>query len=97
MKEYRIEDPASQALGDFKLLCASKISTCQSSVNFTNNLKHNITIMPNYLVVLILSVFVLLGAFYENTVERRIIQIKEELLEHENEKNESKRRIKIDQ
>ncbi|VDI05067.1 Hypothetical predicted protein [Mytilus galloprovincialis] len=42
--------------------------------------------MPNYLVVLILSVFVLLGAFYENTVERRIIQIKEELLELGNEK-----------
>ncbi|CAC5364866.1 unnamed protein product [Mytilus coruscus] len=41
--------------------------------------------MENYLVVLLLSVFVLLGALYVNTVERRIIQIKDELLQHGNE------------
>ncbi|CAC5356799.1 unnamed protein product [Mytilus coruscus] len=34
--------------------------------------------MENYLVVLLLSVLVLLGAFYENTVGKRTVQIKDE-------------------
>lgn len=50
--------------------------------------------MPNYLVVLLLSVSVLLGAFYVNTVDRRIIQIKEELLQHGNEKMRVKEELK---
>ncbi|XP_071130099.1 perlucin-like protein isoform X2 [Mytilus edulis] len=35
--------------------------------------------MENYLVVLLLSVLVLLGAFYVNTVDKRIVQIKDEM------------------
>lgn len=35
--------------------------------------------MENHLVVLLLSVCVLLGAFYVNSIEQRIIQIKDKL------------------
>ncbi|VDI12945.1 Hypothetical predicted protein [Mytilus galloprovincialis] len=38
--------------------------------------------MENYLVVLILSVFVLLGALYVTIVEQKIIKTKDELLQH---------------
>lgn len=41
--------------------------------------------MEDCLLVLLLSVFILLGAFYVNTVGQRIIQIKDELLQHRNE------------
>ncbi|XP_052101290.1 multimerin-2-like [Mytilus californianus] len=41
--------------------------------------------MENYLVVLLLSVFILLGAFYVNTAVQRTIQIKDEFLKHRNE------------
>ncbi|XP_071134028.1 fucolectin-like isoform X2 [Mytilus edulis] len=38
--------------------------------------------MENYLVILILSIFVLLGALYVTIVEQKIIKIKDELLQH---------------
>ncbi|VDH95684.1 Hypothetical predicted protein [Mytilus galloprovincialis] len=50
--------------------------------------------MDAYLVVLVLSVLILLGAFYVNTVEQRMVKIKDELLKHKNEIEKGKKELK---
>lgn len=50
----------------------------------------NLTVMGEYLVVLLLSVLVFFGAFYVNTVDMKISKLDNIILEHEKEIKELK-------
>lgn len=77
IKEYRIKDPSSQTLVDFKFFVQTIFKPF--SHPWILLIIRHITVMENSVVVLLLSVFILFGALYVHIVDQRIMQRKDEL------------------